>query len=204
MRVGRVRAPPRRAAQVHVRLGPVARRAVGGLGHAFACFYLCGRIAAVCDAALDCCCCHFLVTAPPVAAQSAKNCAAVPELLLPLILLHASVTETPTHRCKRPQPGKLVHHHASTRQRRFPGTLDAPRTRPGSTRRESIMRNPHVWKKRWASTRAFCVPTDVRQSRLHTNRSRRRRRDFCSRPRAAPRRHHCRARGPEGHRRQDV
>ena len=102
------------------------------------------------------------------------------------------------------QPGKLVHHLASTRQRVLPGTPRRAANATRQTRRVSIMRNPHVWKKAVGiDTRILRASRRATESFAHESQPTPPPR-LCSQPRAAPRRHHCRARGPEGHRRQDV
>ena len=119
------------------------------------------------------------------------------------------------------QPGKLVHHHASTRYqpRRSRVLFDAPQTRPGTrvAREEYFMRNPHQ-KNRWQST----IDTRILPSGRATE-------PFAHTapanavtttrvlaglppgataalppPPSVDHRHHCRAHGPPGHRRQDV
>ena len=179
----------------------------------------------------------LFATAPPALLSLPRTSAAVPELLFGILLLHASVSETPTHRCKRPQPGKLVHHHASTRiDEALPSTL---RCAANATRHtlpaRGRVRNPHREKNRWPigkSTRALAcrangqqpsrnaAPADaVAETHLHrraapgspcallpspTSVGRGTRIDV-GLPRSCPqRRHHCRAHGPERHRRQDV
>ena len=85
-----------------------------------------------------------------------------------------------------PQPGKLVHHHASTRQRVLPGTPRRAANVIRQTRRVSIMRNPHVWKKAVAiDTRIVCL-RPCTEPLKDTNRSRRRRRDVARGPGLPP------------------
>ena len=143
-------------------------------------------------------------SAPPALLSLRRTSAAVPELLFVITAAACKRTERPTHRCKRPQPGKLVHHLASTRQRVLPGTPRRAANAIRQTRRVSIMRNPHVWKKAVGiDTRILRAYRRATESFAHESQPTPPPRPR-SRPRAAPRRHHCRARGPEGHRRQDV
>ena len=160
---------------------------------------------AVC-AALFCCCAHFLCCCT-VLLSLLPTSAAATELLFG-ILTAASERFRDAYAqmqgMQAPQPGKLVHHHASTRQRVLPGTPRRAANAIRRTRRVSIMRNPHVWKKAVGiDTRILRAYRRATESFAHESQPTPPPRP-CSRPRAAPRRHHCRARGPEGHRRQDV
>ena len=66
------------------------------------------------------------------------------------------------------------------------------------------MRNPHPEKKSGAiDTRIVCLRTCERV-RLKSRDAADAVADKRPQPRAAPKRHHCRAHGPERHRRQDV
>ena len=81
MGVGRVRAPPRRRRKVDIRFGPVARRAVGGLGH-FMCFLrVRAHRYAVSQRLLDLLRAAFFATAPPALLSLPRTSAAVIELL---------------------------------------------------------------------------------------------------------------------------
>ena len=81
MGVGRVRAPPTRRLKVDIRFGPVARRAVGGLGH-FMCFLrVRAHRYAVSQRLLDLLCAAFFATAPPALLSLPRTSAAVTELL---------------------------------------------------------------------------------------------------------------------------
>ena len=149
----------------------------------------------------------LFATAPPALLSLPRTSAAVPELLFGILLLHASVSETPTHRCKRPQPGKLVHHHASTSEQALPTPprCAANATRQNRRARGRVTRNPHPGKKIGGpiDTRALACRADVQEAFRNATQPTAPPR-LCSQPRAAPRRHHCRAHGPERHRRQDV
>ena len=167
--------------------------------------YLCGRIAMPFAMQLGCCCCHPF--------SCCSRCSVCEERVLLCqscyllyMLLHASVSDAYAQMqgMQAPRPGKLVHHLASTRQRVLPGTPRRAANAIRQTRRASIMRNPHVWKKAVGiDTRILRAYRRATESFAHESQPTPPPR-LRSRPRAAPRRHHCRARGPEGHRRQDV
>ena len=161
MSVGRVRLPPRRRLKVHVRLRAVARRAVGGLGHACCLFLRLHRCRSTTAAFPSACFCsvYYLVTAAQWLTTSAACCCTAAASRLPILRCMQRYELQSYDEMQAPsQPGKLVHHLASTRQRGLPGT---PRRAANAIRQTLPARgrvcNPYLGKNRWAtkSTRAF-------------------------------------------------
>ena len=171
-------------------------------------FYDCGRIAMpFAMQQLIAAAVKLFATAPPALLSRPRTSAAVTELLIWYYYCCKQRFRDAYAQMQAPTAWKLVHHHASTSWAGAPHSSSMRREcdQAEPSRERTRHAQPAPWKKIGGpiDTRALACRADVQEAFRNATQPTAPPR-LCSQPRAAPRRHHCRAHGPERHRRQDV